>query len=284
MDVAAVDAPQQQPLDDRPEDESDDQRPEEQHKVGECRRHADVEDPVAKWDEIKREQQVLVDWLKGKDQVQLKGPNVDLTLSIAGRRFVNSHGLKNMPSGEIYTSPVEDSANGWVRFTYPAIAGGREVDDVSVRLESGRVVEATAKKNQEFLISTLDTDEGARTLGEFAIGTNEGIQRFTKSILYDEKIGGTIHMAFGRGFEEAGGTNESAVHWDMICDMRDGGKIWVDGELFYDSGEFAITVSGIDVVRENNLLLRKDRLLPPAVESSKNTEEIRVSNAHIKKE
>lgn len=201
---------------------------------------ADKEDPVAEWHKIHEMQQKLVDWLVGKKQVVVKGPHVDLTLSIEERSFINSDGHNNMPSGEIFTSPVEDSVNGWVRFSYPAIVHGREVEGVELRFEKGKVVEASAKKNQDYLLSTLDTDEGARYLGEFAIGTNNGIQQFTKSILFDEKIGGTIHLAVGRGFPEAGGKNVSAVHWDMICDMRDGGQIWVDDELFYDSGQFVM--------------------------------------------
>jgi aminopeptidase len=202
--------------------------------------YVDKDDPVAEWHRIHNEQQKLVDWLAGKKRIVVKGPNADLTLSIEGRGFINSDGHKNMPSGEIFTSPVEDSVNGWVRFTYPAITGGREVEGIELRFEDGKVVEATAKKNQEFLLRMLDTDAGARYLGEFAIGTNYGIKQFTKSILFDEKIGGTMHMAIGHGFAEIGGKNESAVHWDMICDMRDGGKIWVDDELFYDSGEFKV--------------------------------------------
>ena len=203
--------------------------------------YADKEDPVAEWNRIHDEQQVLIDWLEGKEQVRVKGPNADFTLSIAGRTFINSDGRHNMPSGEIFTSPVDDSANGWVRFTYPAIYAAREVEGIELKFENGRIVEATAKKNEAFLISVLDTDEGSRNLGEFAIGTNNGIQKFTKSILFDEKIGGSIHLAVGMAFPEANGINESAVHWDMICDMRDGGKIWVDDELFYDSGEFMIS-------------------------------------------
>ena len=202
--------------------------------------YADKDDPVAEWNRIHDEQQKLVDWLAGKKRIVVKGPNADLTMSIDGRSFINSDGHKNMPSGEIYTSPIEDSVNGWVRFTYPAITGGREVEGIELRFEEGKVVEASAQKNEEFLLSQLDTDTGARYLGEFAIGTNHGIKQFTKSILFDEKIGGTMHMAVGRGFPEIGGKNESAIHWDMICDMRDGGKIWVDDELFYDSGEFKV--------------------------------------------
>jgi aminopeptidase len=201
---------------------------------------ADQDDPVAEWQKISAMQQKLVDWLVGKKDVKVQGPNVDLTLSIDGRTFINSDGQKNMPSGEIFTGPIEDSVNGWVRFTYPAIYSGREVEGIELRFEDGKVVDATAKKNEAFMISVLDTDPGARYLGEWAVGTNNGIQRFTKSILYDEKIGGTIHMAVGAGYPETGSKNQSAVHWDMICDMRDGGKIWVDDELFYDSGQFTV--------------------------------------------
>jgi aminopeptidase len=202
--------------------------------------HVDKDDPVAEWNKVSTMQQKLVDWLKGKSMVKVKGPNIDMALSIAERTFINSDGHKNMPSGEIFTGPVEESVNGWVRFTYPAIYSGREVSGVELRFKDGKVVEATAKKNEEFLISVLDTDDNSRYLGEFAIGTNNGIQRFTKSILFDEKIGGTIHMALGAGYPETGSKNKSPVHWDMICDMRDGGQIWVDDELFYESGKFLI--------------------------------------------
>jgi aminopeptidase len=202
--------------------------------------YADTKDPIAEWQKIHDEQQRLVDWLAGKKQVEVRGPEVDLTLSIEGRAFINSDGKRNMPSGEIFTSPVEESANGWVRFTYPAVLRGREVEGIELHFEDGKVVKASAKKNQDFLLSMLDTDPGARYLGEFAVGTNKMINRFIKNILFDEKIGGTIHMAVGYGFPEAGSLNKSAIHWDMICDMRDGGQISVDGKLFYDSGEFKI--------------------------------------------
>lgn len=201
---------------------------------------ADKKDPVAEWQKLSVRQQKLVDWLAGKKKVTVKGPHVDLTLSIEGRTFINSDGRRNMPSGEIFTGPVEESVNGWVRFTYPAIYSGREVEGVELQFEAGKVVSAHARKNEAFLHSVLDTDPGARYLGEFAIGTNDGINRFTKSILFDEKIGGTIHMAVGAGYPETGSHNRSTVHWDMICDMRDGGQIWVDDALFYDSGRFLI--------------------------------------------
>ncbi len=202
--------------------------------------HADKKDPVAEWRAVSSKQQKLVDWLKGKSEVVIKGPNAELQLSIAGRSFVNSDGKRNMPSGEIFTGPIEDSANGWVRFSYPAIVSGREISGVELRFENGKVFEAKAQKNEDYLLKALDTDPGARYLGEFAIGTNYEIDRFTKSILYDEKIGGTMHLALGRGYPETGSKNTSAIHWDMICDMRDDSQIWVDGTLFYENGEFVI--------------------------------------------
>ncbi len=130
--------------------------------------------------------------------------------------------------------------NGWIKFTYPAIEGGREVEGVELEFKDGKVVSAKAQKNEDFLLSMLDSDEGARYLGEFAFGTNYGINRFTRSILYDEKIGGSIHMAVGAGYPESGSRNESSIHWDFICDMRDNSEILVDGELFYKNGEFKV--------------------------------------------
>jgi len=201
---------------------------------------ADQPDPVERWQAVHDRQQHWVDWLKGKREVRVQGPNVDLTLSIAERSFINSDGENNMPSGEIYTSPVEDSAAGWIRFTYPAVRLGRAVEDVSLEFKAGKVVAARAEKNAEYLNTMLDSDEGARFLGEFAIGTNYAIQRFTKNMLFDEKIGGTIHLALGSGFPEAGGVNKSTLHWDMVCDMRTDSTIHVDGELFYKDGQFQV--------------------------------------------
>ncbi|MGD2146314.1 MAG: aminopeptidase [Anaerolineae bacterium] len=200
----------------------------------------DLDDPVSYWRGFSAWQQGIVDWLKGKERVRVIGPNTELELSIAGRTFINSDGRHNMPSGEVFTGPIEDSIEGHVTFSYPAIHQGREVAGVQLWFESGRVVKATAEKNQDYLLKTLDTDEGSRYVGEFAIGTNEGIQRFTGQILFDEKIGGSFHMAVGAGYPETGSKNESAIHWDMICDLRDGGQIWVDDILLYENGEFVI--------------------------------------------
>jgi aminopeptidase len=169
---------------------------------------------------------------------------VDLTLSIAERTFINSDGKRNMPSGEIFTGPVEESVEGWIKFSYPALRGGREVDGVEFVFEQGRVVRASASKNEAYLLSQLDSDAGARYLGEFAVGTNDQIQRFTKNILFDEKIGGTLHVAVGAGYPETGSHNRSSVHWDFICDMRQDSEIWVDGELFYKNGKFSEQIFG----------------------------------------
>jgi aminopeptidase len=200
----------------------------------------DMEDPVGHWQRFSAWQQKIVDWLKGKERVHVIAPETDLHLSIAGRTFMNSDGKRNMPSGEVFTGPVEESVNGHVCFSYPAIVAGREVSGIRLRFEEGKVVEASAEKGEEFLLQTLDTDAGARYLGEFAIGTNTGITQFTRQILFDEKIGGSFHVALGRGYPETGSVNQSAIHWDMICDMRAGGEIWVDGELLYKDGAFAI--------------------------------------------
>ena len=198
----------------------------------------DRDDPAAEWGKLSVMQQQKVDLLAGKQSLQLTGPHIDLELSIAGRSFINSDGKRNMPSGEIFTGPVEDSVNGWVRFSYPAIVGGRAVSGIELKFEDGKVTDASAEMNEDLLHAQLNTDAGARYLGEFAIGTNFGIDRFTGSILYDEKIGGTVHMAIGMGYPETGSLNKSAVHWDMICDMRQDSEIRVDGELFYKDGAF----------------------------------------------
>jgi aminopeptidase len=194
------------------------------------------DDPVSLWREEAARQQKLIKWLDGRDQVVLKGSNVDVTLSIKDRVFAESAGTHNFPSGEIFTGPVEDSVYGWVRFKYPAIYQGQEITDIELWFENGKVVKEKASKNQELLTATLDTDEGARYLGEWGIGTNYGIQRFTKNMLFDEKIGGTIHFAVGAGYPETKSKNESGIHWDMLCDMSES-EITVDGDLFYKDGK-----------------------------------------------
>jgi aminopeptidase len=185
-------------------------------------------------------QSKIVKWLKGKKRVHLIGKETDLRLSIAGRVFESCDGKKNMPDGEVFTGPVENSVEGHVFFSFPAIYNGREVTGVRLWFEKGKVVKATADKNQDFLVKTLATDKGSKRVGEFAIGTNEGITKFTREILFDEKIGGSFHMALGAGYPETGSKNESAIHWDMVCDLRDGGEIRVDDTLFYKNGKFVV--------------------------------------------
>jgi len=200
----------------------------------------DMDDPIGYWQRFSARQQKIVEWLKGKKRVHVTGPETNLKLSIEGRKFINCDGHENMPDGEVFTGPVEDSMQGHVYFSYPAIYDDREVTGVRLWFENGKVVRASAEKNEEFLLKTLDTDEGARYVGEFAIGTNEGITRFTRQILFDEKINGSFHMALGTGFPETGSCNESSIHWDMVCDLRQGGEIRVDNELLYKNGRFAI--------------------------------------------
>ena len=197
-------------------------------------------DPVAAWKKQGAEQQRLIDWLVGKEQVHILGPDTDLTLSIKDRIFINADGSRNFPDGEIFTGPVEESINGHIHFSYPANLGGREIEDIRLTFAHGVVTQATAARGQEYLEKLLDTDAGARRVGEFAFGTNYGIQRFTKNTLFDEKIGGTMHMALGRAYPETGGKNESAIHTDIVCDLRSGGSITVDGQAFARDGKFVI--------------------------------------------
>ena len=203
-----------------------------------CALHHD--DPVAYWREFKERQDKLCAWLEGKKHLEVRGPGIEMSLSIDGRTWINAHGSKNFPDGEIFTSPVEDSVNGHVEFNLPSVYGGRELSGIKLKYKDGKVVEASAEKGEDYLLSQLDADDGSRIMGEFAIGTNMGIRKFTREILFDEKMGGTIHMAVGLGFQEAGGGNVSVVHWDMVHDMMDGGEILVDGELFYKAGEFMV--------------------------------------------
>ena len=203
-----------------------------------CKLGAD--DPALAWQEQGAMQQRLVDWITGKHEVHIQGPDTDLRLSVAGRTWINCDGSNNFPDGEIFTGPVEDATEGHVRFSFPVVVDGREIHDVRLRFERGHVVDASAGRGEAFLTETLDADPGARRLGELAFGTNFGITRFTKNILFDEKIGGTVHMALGAGYPETESTNESAIHWDLICDMREGGSVQVDGEPFLVDGRYVV--------------------------------------------
>jgi aminopeptidase len=200
--------------------------------------HANQADPLAYWRQVETGQRKIIERIQGHQQVVLRGPNVDLSLSIQDRTFINCSGLNNMPDGEIYTGPVEDSLNGWVRFSYPAIYNGVMVEGVELTFVKGRVEKATAEKNQPFLLEMIDSDPGARHVGEFAIGTNYEIDHFSRNILFDEKLGGTFHMALGSGYPESGSRNKSMIHWDMICGMKEDSEMIVDKEVVYRNGKF----------------------------------------------
>jgi aminopeptidase len=200
----------------------------------------DRDDPLAAWRTEAAETERLAAWIQDHEQVHIAGPGTDLRLSIAGRTFIASQGLRNMPDGEFFTGPVEDSAEGEITFHFPTNFGGREVAGVRLRFESGRVVDASAERGEELLHQMLDTDAGSRRLGELGIGTNFEITRGTRSILFDEKIGGTVHLALGRSYPETGGVNQSALHWDLICDLRRGGTVTVDGTELQHDGSFTV--------------------------------------------
>jgi aminopeptidase len=197
-------------------------------------------DPVAEWRRVAERHARMVDWMEGRNEVHIEGEGTDLTLEVGGRKWVPADGKENFPDGEIFTGPIEDKTRGSVRFTYPALYGGQVVEGVGLTFENGKITEARADKNEAFLIKTLNTDDGARTLGELGIGTNYGIEEFTRETLLDEKIGGTIHLAVGASYPETGGVNRSAVHWDMVCDLRRGGRITVDGDPLMEDGKLLV--------------------------------------------
>lgn len=188
------------------------------------------ERPAARWQELGAEQQRLIERLTAASEVHIEGPGTDLRLSVGGRRWANSDGKRNMPSGEVFTGPIEESAEGTIRFGVPSSVAGTVVEDVVLRFSGGRVVEASAHRGQAVLDAQLNTDEGARYLGELGIGTNPHINRPTLQTLFDEKILGTVHLALGASYPETLGRNRSAIHWDLICDLRREGSVSLDGE------------------------------------------------------
>ncbi|MBW6394061.1 MAG: aminopeptidase [Thermus sp.] len=197
----------------------------------------DREDPVGAWRALSRFQEALIGRLSQGRELRIQAPGTDLKLSVAGRRWINSDGRRNMPSGEVFTGPLEDSAEGEVRFNLPAFVGGRRVEGVYLRFKGGEVVEARAEVGEEYLLAALATDEGARRLGEVGIGTNFGLTRPTGLILLDEKIGGTVHLALGRSYPETGGKNPSALHWDLVLSLREG-SLLLDGKPLVEQGRF----------------------------------------------
>ena len=198
------------------------------------------DEPVAAWQESSHLGQRVIEWLADRKTVHLTAPGTDLFVDISDRVWVNCDGARNFPDGEVFTGPVETGVNGTVSFTYPVVIAGQEIEGIRLTFKDGQVVDATADRGKGYLDAVLETDDGARRLGEFAVGTNFDIQRFSKNILFDEKIGGTVHMAIGAGAPETGSVNRSAVHLDMVCDLRSGGEITVDGDLLLKDGKFAI--------------------------------------------
>ncbi len=202
--------------------------------------YLDLDNPIAKWKSIGKEQDRIVEILNGTKKLHIIGEKTDITFSVEGRKWVSCSGLNNFPDGEIFTSPVEDSANGEIYFDFPAIYRGNESHKIWLRLENGKVVDAKAEKGEEFLLSMLDMDAGSRFVGEIAIGTNDRVKDVTGNILFDEKIGGSIHMALGASYPETGGKNESGLHWDIIKNMKENSKIFADDKLVYENGKFVV--------------------------------------------
>jgi aminopeptidase len=199
----------------------------------------DRDDPVAEWRRVSAEQQRYVDLLDKVGRLRFEAGGTDLAMSVSGRKWINSDGKANFPSGEVFTAPVEDSVNGRIEFDIPAIYLGHAVEGITLEFRDGRVVAATAGQGEEFLVRMLDSDEGARVLGEAAFGLNYAITHPTGNILFDEKIGGTVHFAVGAGYPDSGSRNKSAIHWDMIRSMKPG-RVQADGELIYEDGRFTV--------------------------------------------
>lgn len=200
--------------------------------------YIDSDDPIGEWKRISGYQQRIVEYLNGKKEIRIVSKDTDIRMKVEGRKWINCDGKVNFPDGEIFTSPVEDTVEGYIRFGFPGIFQGNEIEDIRLEFREGRVVKASAVKGEKLLLALLDTDEGARMVGEIAIGTNNKITEFTRNMLFDEKIGGTVHAALGFSPPGTGGKNKSGIHWDMLCDMKEGGRIFADGELFYENGKF----------------------------------------------
>jgi aminopeptidase len=200
----------------------------------------DQEDSLAHWQNVAQEHERWIDFLSQAKTLRLTSVDTDLTFSVEGRNWVSAAGKENFPDGEIFTSPLEESVEGHIHFSFPIVNQGREVEEVRLVFEKGQVVKAQAGRGMDLLKAMLQADEGAAFVGKFAFGTNAGINRFTRNPLFDLKMGGTIHVGLGASSPGTGGQNQSAYHWDMICDLRTGGEIVADGEVFYRDGNFLI--------------------------------------------
>ena len=197
------------------------------------------EDPVQSWRSYSEWQAKICNFLQSKKEFRVCAEDTELSLRTEGRKWINCDGHMNFPDGEVFTGPIEKSVNGHIKFSFPGVFMGKEIEDIRLTFRDGKVVDATAKMGEKLLLAMLDTDDGARYVGEFAIGTNFGIDRFTGNMLFDEKIGGTIHLALGASIPQSGGQNNSSIHWDMLCDMK-GGEIYADDELIYRDRNFII--------------------------------------------
>jgi|SRR6056297_62037 len=202
--------------------------------------HLYEDDPLNYWRELGEELNSIADYLNEVKTIHYKSNDTDIKFNVEGRKWIADKGKENYPGGEVFTGPVEDSAEGHIRFSYPGIFHGKEIEDIKLSFENGKVIKASAEKGEELLKTLLDTDQGSRYLGEVAIGCNYGINKFSRNMLFDEKIGGTVHLALGNSYPETKGKNESTIHWDMLCDMSQGGQIYADGELIYEDGKFLI--------------------------------------------
>lgn len=198
----------------------------------------DKDDPIKEWKRISKEQERWIKYLNTKSDLHIVSDDTDIRVGIKGRKWINCDGKENFPDGEIFTSPIENDINGYIKFSFPGIFMGKQIEGIKLEVKDGKIIKASAEKGEELLKELLETDKGSKFFGEVAIGTNYGIKEFTSNMLFDEKIGGTIHMAIGDSMPESGGKNKSSLHWDMLCDMRSNGKIYADGEIFYENGKF----------------------------------------------
>jgi aminopeptidase len=200
--------------------------------------HVHAKDPIKYWRTVQRDQEKIRTFLNKKKNLHVIAKDTDLHVSVTGRKWINCSGTENFPDGEVFTGPVETSAEGHISYSFPGSYNGREVNDIQLWFEKGNVVKTTASKGESFLHTMLAMDPGAKRLGEFAFGTNYGVKNYTKNTLFDEKIGGTIHLAVGSGYPETGSKNKSSLHWDMVCDLRKNGEVYADDELIYKNGRF----------------------------------------------
>ncbi|MBN2603079.1 MAG: aminopeptidase [Candidatus Thermoplasmatota archaeon] len=202
--------------------------------------HVDKKNPIEYWRSVFEKQEEIKNILEKKKNLHVIAKDTDLTLSVENRKWINCAGKENFPDGEVFTGPVENSANGYISYSFPAVHGGREVDGIKLWFEKGKVFRSKATKGESFLKTMLNMDKGSNRIGEFAFGMNSGIKKYSKNTLFDEKIGGTIHIAVGLGYPESGSINKSGLHWDMVCDLRKEGEVYADNELIYKQGRFVI--------------------------------------------